>query len=56
MCDIIIKNALVIDGTGSAPFEADLAVKGQNICDVGRVDHPGAATVIDAGGKRPNPL
>jgi N-acyl-D-amino-acid deacylase len=50
MCDIIIKNAMVIDGTASAPFAADLAVKGQNICEVGRIDSSRAGTVIDAGG------
>ena len=50
MCDIIIKDALVIDGTASRPFEADLAVKGQTISEVGRIDHTQAGTVIDAGG------
>jgi len=50
MCDIIIKNAWVYDGTGSRPFKADLALKGQNICEVGQLDHTRAATVIDAGG------
>jgi len=50
MCDIIIKDALVIDGTASRPFEADLALKGQNISEIGRIDHTRAGTVIDAGG------
>jgi N-acyl-D-amino-acid deacylase len=50
MCDIIIKNGLVFDGTASRPFKADLALKGQYICDVGRLDHARAETVIDAGG------
>jgi N-acyl-D-amino-acid deacylase len=50
MCDIIIKNTLIIDGTATRPFEADLALKGQNICEVGRLDHTRAGTVIDAGG------
>ena len=50
MYDIIIKNALVIDGTASRPFEADLAVKGQYIVNVGRIDRPHTGTVIDAGG------
>jgi len=30
MYDILIKNASVIDGTASPPYEADLAVEGQN--------------------------
>ena len=50
MCNIIIKNTLVVDGTGSRPFEADLALKGQNISEVGRLDDTRAVTVIDAGG------
>jgi len=50
MCDTIIKNALVFDGTASRPFEADLALKGPTISEVGRIDHTRAATVIDAGG------
>jgi len=50
MYDTIIKNALVFDGTASRPFEADLALKGPTISEVGRLDHSRAATVIDAGG------
>ena len=50
MYDIIINNALIIDGTASPPFEADLAIEGQNICEVGRIDRTSAATVIDAAG------
>lgn len=50
MCDIIIKNALIIDGSASRPFAGDLALKGPNICEVGQIDHSRADTVIDAGG------
>ena len=50
MYDIIIKNALVIDGTASRPFEADVALKGENISEVGRLDRSRAGTVIDASG------
>jgi N-acyl-D-amino-acid deacylase len=48
--DIIIKNALVIDGAASPPFEADLAVTGQNIHDIGRLSRTAARISIDAGG------
>ena len=34
MYDILIKNASVIDGTASPPFEADLAIEGQKIADM----------------------
>jgi N-acyl-D-amino-acid deacylase len=50
MCDIIIKNGLIIDGTGAAPYEADLALKGSKICDVGQLSHTAGAVAIDAGG------
>lgn len=30
MYDILIENASIIDGTASPPFEADLAIEGQN--------------------------
>ncbi len=51
MYDIVIKNASVIDGTASPPFAADLAVKGQKIVEVGRVNQTDAARVIDAKGQ-----
>lgn len=50
MYDILIKNASVIDGTASPPFEADLAVEGQKIADVGRLSRTDAALVLDAKG------
>jgi len=50
MYDIVIKNASVIDDTASPPFAADLAVEGQKIVEVGRVNQPDAAHVIDAKG------
>lgn len=50
MYDIIVKNALVIDGSASAPVEADVAITGQNIAEVGRIDDSRAPIVIDAGG------
>jgi len=50
MYDIIIKNASVIDGTASPSFEADLAIKGQKIADVGRLNRTEATLIIDAKG------
>lgn len=50
MIDILIKNALVIDGTGAPAFESDVAVKGQTISDVGTLPWRKAKTVIDAQG------
>jgi N-acyl-D-amino-acid deacylase len=48
MYDLLIKNASVIDGTASPPYDADLAVEGQNIADVGSLSRTDAALVIDA--------
>jgi N-acyl-D-aspartate/D-glutamate deacylase len=50
MYDILIENASVIDGTGSPPFEADLAITGQKIEDVGQLNGADAALIIDAKG------
>ena len=50
MYDILIKNASIIDGTASPPFEADLAIGGQKIAAVGRLNRTDAALIIDAKG------
>ena len=34
--DILIKNGLVFDGTGSEPFDADIAISGDRIVFVGK--------------------
>ncbi len=50
MADLIIRNALVLDGTGAPGVEADVAVTGARISAVGAVAE-NAPTEIDAGGK-----
>jgi len=35
MFDILIKNGLVLDGSGSAGFRADAAIEGGRIAEVG---------------------
>ena len=47
MPDLIVRNARVIDGTGNPWFRADVAVEGDRIQQVGRVEGQ-APTVIDA--------
>ncbi len=49
MHDLIVKGGLVVDGTGSAPFAADMAVDGDVITAVGKVDER-ARHVVDADG------
>ena len=39
--DLVIQNGTVVDGTGSAPREADVAIRGRQIVAVGRDIGPG---------------
>ena len=48
--DLVIRNGTVIDGTGAAPFEADVAVADGKIVAVGKIAERGAEE-IDARGK-----
>ncbi len=48
--DIIIKNGRVADGSGRPSFPADVAIRGDRIEAVGKVDGQ-AARIIDATGK-----
>ena len=47
--DLVIRNGTVVDGTGERPRPADVAVLGDRIAAVGRVDERGAEE-IDAEG------
>jgi N-acyl-D-amino-acid deacylase len=47
--DLVIKNGLVIDGSGSSGFEADVAVDGEKITAIGK-NLGGAKKEIDAKG------
>ena len=55
MFDLIIKNGVVIDGTGKARFKADVAVNGDQIAAVGKFAATDARQVIDATGKIVSP-
>jgi N-acyl-D-amino-acid deacylase len=48
--DIIIRGGTVLDGTGGAPFRADVGVVGKHIARVGDLSKADAATVIDSTG------
>jgi N-acyl-D-aspartate/D-glutamate deacylase len=50
MVDLVIRNGTVIDGTGSAPFEGDIAVENGTIVAVGKV-HASGVEEIEARGK-----
>lgn len=40
MYDLLIKNGLVVDGSGDVPFLADVAVVGDSIEKIGHIDEP----------------
>ena len=50
MYDLVIKNGLVIDGSGNPWFKADIAVKDGKIVEIGEVPRSKADEVIDAAG------
>jgi N-acyl-D-amino-acid deacylase len=47
--DLVIRNGLIVDGTGSTPYEGDVAISGDAIAALGKVDAPGKQE-IDAEG------
>lgn len=49
MYDLLIKNGRIVDGTGSAPYGADVATSGGDIVAIGRLEGE-AVKSIDAGG------
>jgi len=49
MNDLVIRNALMLDGLGSAPVHGDLAVRDGVISEIGKTTGP-AAQSVDAGG------
>jgi len=56
--DVLIKNATIVDGTGVPPYKGAVAVKGDRIAAVGRLEgdlEKGAETIIDAQGHVTSP-
>jgi N-acyl-D-aspartate/D-glutamate deacylase len=47
--DLVIRNGLVVDGTGAEPVTADVAIDGDAITTIGIVDNVGAEEVDAAG-------
>ncbi|MDP6805675.1 MAG: D-aminoacylase [Rhodospirillales bacterium] len=50
-CDIVIRNATVVDGTGASRRRGDVAISGDRIADVGDLSRLSGAREIDAGGQ-----
>ncbi len=51
MHDYVIRNALVIDGSGAEPYKADVAVRNGSIQSIGHQESDAARQVIEADGK-----
>src|SRR6516165_10468959 len=48
--DSVIKNGIVVDGTGRPPFEADVAIEKGRIAEIGKIEGEARRT-IDARGQ-----
>lgn len=48
--DVVITGATIIDGSGQAGYQADLAIQGGTISQIGQLSHDLATQVIDASG------
>lgn len=48
--DILLKNGLVVDGTGLPPYQADVALEGGKIAKIGHLDPSQADYEVDASG------
>ena len=51
MYDYLIRNALVVDGSGKAAFSADVAIQNEKIAAVGDLAGAEATHVVDAAGR-----
>ena len=52
--DLLIKNGLVVDGSGMPSFRADVGIKDGKIAEIGKLSGPAAKT-IDADGRAVSP-
>ena len=50
-CDVLIRGGTIIDGSGAAPFDADVAIVGDTIHRIGPNLNMSAAKTIDATGR-----
>ena len=55
MYDYLIKNGLIVDGSGKPAYRGDVAIKEGRIAAAGKADREAAAQTIDAEGKVVSP-
>lgn len=48
---LVIKNGIIVDGTGNPWFRGDIGISGDKIVKIGRISEKKGTTVIDASGK-----
>src|SRR5438045_3324453 len=53
--DLLVKNGLIVDGTGAPGAAGDVGIAGGRVVEIGRLSGP-AARVIDAGGRAVAPF
>jgi N-acyl-D-amino-acid deacylase len=46
--DLLIVNGTLYDGSGGAPWQADIGIRGERIAGMGRLDAAGCGQIIDA--------
>lgn len=51
MIDWLIKDTIIIDGTGAPPFSGDVAIRGDRVVEVGNVGHIDPKKLIEAEGR-----
>ena len=49
--DLLLKNCLIVDGTGGPAFHGDVGIRGDRIVKMGRMDGLEAKRTIDVGGQ-----
>jgi N-acyl-D-amino-acid deacylase len=50
MLDLVIRSGLVVDGSGAPGYHSDVAIDGDRIVEIGRLEGAEAETVLDAAG------
>lgn len=48
--DLLVRGALVVDGSGRPPYQADVGIRGKYIVSIGKLRNGPARRVIEAGG------
>jgi N-acyl-D-aspartate/D-glutamate deacylase len=52
---LVVKNGLIVDGTGRPSFQGDVGIQGDTITAVGRVTDCNGAVIVDARGRAVSP-